>query len=189
MHRPTKKSGFTIVELLIVVVVIAILAAISIVAYTNIQSRAVNSSILATAGQTVGLLRSYIAVNDAYPLTSGDACLVSGASSCTAGGSARNRSTTLDANLRTIGNIPEPMPDARPEYNGIVYSYAASGREMDDTPLHAIVIFSLVGTQQQCGSSSTVLTGSWNDWTTSTSGYSTTGGGYTVCIIAIPGPN
>jgi prepilin-type N-terminal cleavage/methylation domain-containing protein len=34
------KSGFTIVELLIVIVVIAILAAISIVAYNGIQSRA-----------------------------------------------------------------------------------------------------------------------------------------------------
>ena len=36
----SKKSGFTIVELLIVVVVIAILAAISIVAYAGIQNRA-----------------------------------------------------------------------------------------------------------------------------------------------------
>lgn len=36
----TNSRGFTIVELMIVIVVIAILAAISIVAYTNIQSRA-----------------------------------------------------------------------------------------------------------------------------------------------------
>ncbi len=41
MHR--KYSGFTIVELLIVVVVIAILAAISVVAYTNMQDRAYDS--------------------------------------------------------------------------------------------------------------------------------------------------
>jgi general secretion pathway protein G len=34
------KRGFTIVELLIVIVVIGILAAITMVAYTNIQSRA-----------------------------------------------------------------------------------------------------------------------------------------------------
>ncbi len=40
-----KANAFTIVELLIVIVVIAILAAISIVSYTGIQNRAVESSI------------------------------------------------------------------------------------------------------------------------------------------------
>ena len=38
-----KVYGFTIVELLIVIVVIAILAAISVAAYTNIQERAKTS--------------------------------------------------------------------------------------------------------------------------------------------------
>ena len=40
-----KANAFTIVELLIVIVVIAILAAISIVAYTGIQNRAIESSV------------------------------------------------------------------------------------------------------------------------------------------------
>ena len=44
MKRGVK--GFTIVELLIVIVVIAILAAISIVAYNGIQSRANNTKIV-----------------------------------------------------------------------------------------------------------------------------------------------
>jgi prepilin-type N-terminal cleavage/methylation domain-containing protein len=39
------KQGFTIVELLIVIVVIAILAAISVVAYTGIQNRANDSAV------------------------------------------------------------------------------------------------------------------------------------------------
>lgn len=44
MWAKKDKSGFTIVELLIVVVVIAILAAITIVAYNGIQNRAKKSS-------------------------------------------------------------------------------------------------------------------------------------------------
>ena len=42
-----KQKGFTIVELLIVIVVIAILAAITIVAFNGIQQRAKNSAIQA----------------------------------------------------------------------------------------------------------------------------------------------
>jgi len=45
MLRGQKQSGFTIVELLIVVVVIAILAAITIVAYNGIQNRAKSSAV------------------------------------------------------------------------------------------------------------------------------------------------
>lgn len=53
-----KQYGFTIVELLIVIVVIAILAAISVVAYTGIQQRAQDTSLksdLVQAGKQVKL--------------------------------------------------------------------------------------------------------------------------------------
>jgi type IV pilus assembly protein PilA len=49
MIKPNRVSGFTIVELLIVVVVIAILASITIVSYTGIQNRAKTSVSLSTA--------------------------------------------------------------------------------------------------------------------------------------------
>ena len=50
-HMKTSKQGFTIVELLIVIVVIAILAAITIVAYNGIQNRAKASSAQELAAQ------------------------------------------------------------------------------------------------------------------------------------------
>jgi len=55
----TSKSGFTIVELLIVVVVIAILAAISVVAYTNIQTRAQASAIASELRATEKAFNAY----------------------------------------------------------------------------------------------------------------------------------
>lgn len=52
-------SGFTIVELLIVIVVIAILAAISIVAYNGIQVRAQNTSTISNVRNMVNALQMY----------------------------------------------------------------------------------------------------------------------------------
>lgn len=62
-----KQAGFTIVELLIVIVVIAILAAISIVAYRGIQNRANNTAIQSDLRQTASLISQYHAVNGSYP--------------------------------------------------------------------------------------------------------------------------
>lgn len=53
-------SGFTIVELLIVIVVIAILAAISIVAYTGIQARANDAKMRAGVKQFETTLRIWV---------------------------------------------------------------------------------------------------------------------------------
>ena len=69
LNNIKKQQGFTIVELLIVIVVIAILAAISIVAYNGIQSRSKTSAGFSLAGQVVKKLEAYNSVNSAYPTT------------------------------------------------------------------------------------------------------------------------
>ncbi len=63
------RRGFTIVELLIVIVVIAILAVITIVAYNGIQNRAKDSAVQSAALQAGKKVLSYAPLNaDAFPL-------------------------------------------------------------------------------------------------------------------------
>lgn len=65
------RGGFTIVELLIVIVVIGILAAITIVAYNGIQNRAKQASIssgLTQYGKKMATFRA-LSPDDAYPTT------------------------------------------------------------------------------------------------------------------------
>ena len=63
------RSGFTIVELLIVIVVIAILAAISIVAYRGIQDRARDAAIASKESQVRKKLAVYKVENETYPVS------------------------------------------------------------------------------------------------------------------------
>lgn len=62
-------SGFTIVELLIVIVVIAILATIAMVAYSGIQDRAKNSQVQSDIRQVSNAITLYYADNGSYPST------------------------------------------------------------------------------------------------------------------------
>jgi prepilin-type N-terminal cleavage/methylation domain-containing protein len=70
-NRTSKNAGFTIVELLIVVVVIAILAAITIVSYNGITTRAENTRTIDAVVTYSTALASYAALNGEYPKASG----------------------------------------------------------------------------------------------------------------------
>lgn len=62
-----RRSGFTIVELLIVIVVIAILAAVTIVAYNGITSRTKDARRLSDLASIQKGLELYFADNNSYP--------------------------------------------------------------------------------------------------------------------------
>jgi general secretion pathway protein G len=69
----SRSMGFTIVELLIVIVVIGILAAITIVAYTGMQDRAKFSLMQSDLKSITKALELYKVDNGSYPNTIGQA--------------------------------------------------------------------------------------------------------------------
>jgi pilA1 len=70
MISSNKTKGFTLVELLIVIVVIAILAAISIVAYNGVTQKARDDERASDARNIINAAASYHADNDKWPTDS-----------------------------------------------------------------------------------------------------------------------
>ena len=70
--RAKRANGFTIVELLIVIVVIAILAAPAVAAFRSIQNRAQQSSLQSEVSSAMKKLELHRAVNSVYPMAIDD---------------------------------------------------------------------------------------------------------------------
>lgn len=70
--RTSEQTGFTIVELLIVIVVIAILATITIVAFNGVQNRANDTAVQADVNNYVRKAKEFNVTNGEYPNTTNE---------------------------------------------------------------------------------------------------------------------
>ena len=114
-------EGFTIVELLIVIVVIAILAAISIVAYTGIQQRARDNTRISDLKSIQKIVELYKVENGTYPLSSGGNNVWGGL--CAAYGNTPN----YIVGISTIVSSPLPIDPKNDSATNRCYLYRSNG--------------------------------------------------------------
>jgi len=136
-----KQRGFTIVELLIVIVVIAILASISIVAYNGIQTRAENTKTISAVSSWAKGLQLYKIDKGSYPAINsclGDTNTYTNANGGVCWGA--STSTTwlvqpafIAAMKDFMGTNPQPsnrnIHTGTNEYRGAMYYATAAGGE------------------------------------------------------------
>ena len=174
-------------ELLIVIVVIAILAAISIVAYNSVSQKANNAAIIDAAGKAQRMLQAYIAMEGRYPslgpgtmhscITSETGCISPST------GVIVPAHAGFEAAMSSIGQLPRSVPRTSEDRYGVSVTYWGAATE---GPVY--VNYFLQGSNQQCGLSG-VLSSNMNGYATGgfTSG-SVGGSGVTYCAIKVHGP-
>lgn len=173
-----KQRGFTLVELLIAIVIIAILATIGYVAFSGVRERAYNAKIIAGAKQYYAAIMNYHALNGEYPQTSGEqagdmvalTCLGTGyeGGSCgTVTGTQVMEDEVFNEQMKTIihGNPPVIGDDAV-SVQGESFVGAVYGRDStahSETGYARTIQYALMGANQDC-----MLPGAWA-YNTSTS--------------------
>ena len=186
-----KAHGFTIVELLIVIVVIAILATISIAAYTNIQQRAKNTAIINAASQSLKMIEAYIAANGTYP-SKYNACITvdSGCQVDLNSDSIISSNSTFNTIMATVGILPKNVPAEGSRLYGLTYQYNQAFRVNDESQPVRLVYY-LFGTNQNCGVNRVMRWISADTYQTLSNGYTDGNNGglnKTLCWVSVPGP-
>lgn len=182
-----RSRGFTIVELLIVIVVIAILAAVSIVSYMGIQQRANNAAIIDAASKSLRMIQAYISQSGSYPSTRAGVC-VTAVSGC-ASTSAASADAIFDSNIATLASWSRSTVTLGADHYGVLYTYTV-GRTMNGVVQPAIIYYWLQGVGQSCGLAAT--SSYISPMVPSTTGYTVANDsstGKTMCVVSISGPS
>lgn len=183
-----KRNGFTIVELLIVIVVIAILAAITIVAFNGIQTKARNTHQISTAKAYLTAFEAYRAANGSYPAGSGPnrVCLGIDVAACTTATTAWYRDATLETNLRTL---TPTLPVANPSVP-IVSSPKMGYVPASDVTLDGVATPFLIYSLESGGTctAGTPASGTWPNYasTPPAQGYTSAEAGLRMCFVPMP---
>ena len=155
MYFREKSKGFTIVELLIVIVVIGILSAIVIVAYNGIQERGRDAQRVSDIKAITNALEMYYLDHGEYPSGSGSVnstALNSSSWSTTADGSWANlRDKLVPKYMSALPKDPISTPGANAQTTGYNYAYFADryGYYCRTTPAQMyILIYWLEGSAQ-----------------------------------------
>lgn len=170
-----RAKGFTIVELLIVIVVIAILAAITIVAYNGVQVRARNSARLQAADTIYKQLELYTVQTSSF-YGSPIACIPTeanydagngGLPDCYASDAPRSEVAAVNSNLAAAGFTKFSYPNTPiTDTSGVVYRgihiayFSNMNQGMNGVLRPFILIFFLEGQNQDCGPNSVTQDGS-----------------------------
>jgi len=143
-----KRNGFTIVELLIVIVVIGILAAITIVSFNGVQQKARNAQVVSGVQAYNKAILQYAAVNSAYPAAAG--CLGANyqTNQCWLGDQGTQAvNATLDSSLAEfIGSKPTIATD---RFSIGIGNNMRAGALYRPSPV--TIIYYLQGAGQACG--------------------------------------
>ncbi len=162
-----RSVGFTIVELLIVIVVIAILVTIITITFGNIRKQATNTKIVSNVKSYVTILQAYSATNDnGYPPIPGEThtsvsmvCLGIGYKDGKCGrvtGVDVYESTAFMNQLKSITYNKDPVnfdpgTVATEQFVGAVYGIDQVGPPAPHTGWGRVIEWFLIGENQKCG--------------------------------------
>jgi len=195
--------GFTIVELLIVIVVIAILAAISIVAYNGIQQRAKNTARISAATSIAKAIdANTIATGSHLPGT--PVCIPTGGKDYNADGIPdcgpvsgtinRSEKTITNAALSAggVNNLKFPTDEVvatdGQRYTGVQMTFYSNPAGINGTLQPYFLYFYLDGENQDCKSSASIsLDTAPSDplYRLTSADRWASGSGYTVCAYSL----